>query len=181
MLSLHQPPSRSEAGFSLVEVVLALAVIMIAIFATTQVLVSTTTAVVNQQQVNLARGILYSTTQSELIAESQASSTQFPIHGPGATTRTTKAGGFTFTVRQVWGWCAPSASSTPSTLGNYPTALYPTPVEPTYPVYVMAVTVSWKSSYPSSVNQVTEVPVPLADASTYVNYPSSSNNCPSGS
>lgn len=178
--SLSRRVAGSESGFSLVEVVLALVIIMIALAATTQVLTSTTEAVVNQQQLTSARGVLYSTVQAELTAESQMSATQFPVHGPSSLspaqwpsnpTAYQIVSGFKFNIYKVWGWCAPTTSP-PHTMGNYTSY-----AAPLYPSYEMAVKVTWHSLYPASVSQVTVIPLPPSDASTY-SYPTSSTNCP---
>ncbi len=173
-----------ESGFSVAEVVLALVIILIALVATSQVLTSTTEAVVNQQQLNSARGLLSSTVQAELTAESQASSTTFPVDPnpapsltvaaawPSTPTSTQTVSGFKFDVYQVWGWCAPTGS--PPVMGNYTGY-----TAPAYPVYEMAVKVTWSSNYPSSISQVTEIPLPPSQAATY-SYPTSSSNCPAG-
>ncbi|MHB8319833.1 MAG: PulJ/GspJ family protein [Acidimicrobiales bacterium] len=177
-----------ESGFSVAEVVLALVIILIALVATSQVLTSTTEAVVNQQQLNSARGLLSSTVQAELTAESQASSTTFPVDPnpappltvaaawPSTPTSTQTVSGFKFNVYQVWGWCAPTSGSSPvmSTYNGYVR-----PYAPPYPVYEMAVKVTWRSNYPSSISQVTEIPLPPSQAATY-SYPASSSNCPAG-
>ncbi len=177
-----------ESGFSVAEVVLALVIILIALVATSQVLTSTTEAVVNQQQLNSARGLLSSTVQAELTAESQASSTTFPVDPnpapsltvaaawPSTPTSTQTVSGFKFNVYQVWGWCAPTSGSSP-VMSTY--SGYVPPYAPPYPVYEMAVKVTWSSNYPSSISQVTEIPLPPSQAATY-SYPTSSNNCPAG-
>ncbi|MHB8318091.1 MAG: type IV pilus modification PilV family protein [Acidimicrobiales bacterium] len=188
--------SRSEAGFSIVEVLVALAIILIALSATSQILVSTTAAIVNQQQLTLARGILYSKISSELMTESRSKSDNGPyvsppasgtfpvnpVNGPVLTRQahwsnglstSDQQNGIVFTVDRVWGWCSPTGLSPSYVMGNY-TVL---PSEPLTPVYEMAIRVSWVSKYPSSVSQVVVIPLPFSAAPTY-QYPTSSNDCP---